>query len=358
MRIAQPVIVRIRCTVRTDVSVDGDQLNIPLINVEKRSICWGGDMKKTAIINFKGGVGKTTLSMHLACYLARDNRVLLIDIDHQSSLSLVILGNALWETQVKSGLTINRMFESFCNRRISPPSSEIVIENPFNKRDPRYDFYENLDFVSAQFELDDTEIDLASTNYGNAALSDWEKRTLLADWLDSIDAGANYDYVLFDCPPATKIVSQNAIACSDSYIVPVIPDELSSRGVTHFQSLVENKVDKKLEYLRSSARVPADKVPENYVSGTELAAIVPYLIKHAGRAASGYTNIHTEQLARLRRRWKAAVTQTVGQNYIAIPEAVNAGWPVWNYWGQNAKPRVKSMMQNLCQELKDRIDAI
>jgi chromosome partitioning protein len=39
-------------------------------------------MKKVSIINFKGGVGKTTLSFHLATHLAREHRVLLIDVDH------------------------------------------------------------------------------------------------------------------------------------------------------------------------------------------------------------------------------------------------------------------------------------
>ncbi|MGO8789217.1 MAG: ParA family protein [Terriglobia bacterium] len=49
-------------------------------------------MRKASVINFKGGVGKTTLSLHLALFLAREQRVLLIDVDHQSSLSIVLLG--------------------------------------------------------------------------------------------------------------------------------------------------------------------------------------------------------------------------------------------------------------------------
>ncbi len=92
------------------------------------------------------------------------------------------------------------------------PGDEIIIHNPIyerhNKQKWYEDIYPNLDFVSAQFELDDTEIDLASTNYGNPMLSEWEKRTLLASWLDKIGAEDKYDYVVFDCPPATKIVSQ------------------------------------------------------------------------------------------------------------------------------------------------------
>lgn len=315
-------------------------------------------MKKISIINFKGGVGKTTLSLHLACHLAETSRVLVVDVDHQSSLSNVILGTSQWDKQVSANHTINRVFESFANRRVPMPGTEIIVKNPFHLKRSWQNFYPNLDIVPAQFELDDTEIDLASTSYGNASLSDWEKRTLIANWLDSINAKSKYDYILFDCPPATKIVSQNALSCSDGYIVPVIPDDLSSRGVSHFRGLVENKVDERLKYLRATARLDDAQVPENYVADTKMAAIAPSIVKVAGRAASGYTNIHTEQLTALRNRWGPLVINRVGENQIGIPEAVNAGWPVWQYWGGNARRAVKTMMTHICQELKIKIDAL
>jgi chromosome partitioning protein len=314
-------------------------------------------MKKVSIINFKGGVGKTTLSLHLATYLATlQQRVLLIDVDHQSSLSIVILGAKLWQTCVNEQRTVNRVFQSFCNRKVVMPKDELIIKNAIGecgKYSNSKELYPTLDFVSAQLELDDTEIDLASTNYGNANLSDWDKRTLLATWLDQIYAQNNYDYVIFDCPPATKIVSQNALAASDKYIIPVIPDELSSRGVTHFRNLVTNKIDSKLAYLQSSAQVPASDVPKNFVPTTSLAGIVPFLVKTSGNARSGLTNIHTEQIAALRRKWGIDVIQTIGMHYIAVPEAIAAGVPIWNH-GSNFK--AKRMMTAICTELKTRID--
>jgi chromosome partitioning protein len=199
---------------------------------------------------------------------------------------------------------------------------------------------------------------LASTFAANPSLSDWEKRTLIASWLDDINAAGDYDYVIFDCPPATKIVSQNALAASHGYIVPVIPDELSSRGVTHFASLVQNKIDAKLNFLKGSAPVPANQIPSNYVGNTKMAAIVPSLVKTSGNAASKMTNIHTTQLAALRRQWGASVIGTVGKHYIAIPEALNAGLPVWNFWGQNARRDIKNMMTSICSDLKIKIDAL
>src|ERR1700742_4623530 len=96
----------------------------------------GRFMRKAAIINFKGGVGKTTLSFHLACHLSKDYRVLLIDVDHQSSLSVVMLQH-LWDAQIKKNNTVNRIFESFCNRKVPMPGKEIIIKNAMHQRSPR-----------------------------------------------------------------------------------------------------------------------------------------------------------------------------------------------------------------------------
>ncbi|MFC5390293.1 AAA family ATPase [Brevundimonas bullata] len=314
-------------------------------------------MKIVSVINFKGGVSKTTLSFHLACHLAKTSRVLLIDVDHQSSLSIVALGSAAWQTRVTAGRTVNRIFESFTNRKVAMPGAEIIVNNPMSSRYPGYSYYSNLSLVPAQFELDDIEIDLASTTMGNATISDWEKRTLLASWLDFIDADNNYDYVVIDCPPATKIVSQNAIACSDGFIVPVIPDELSSRGVTHFLSLVQTKIDGKLKQLKQDGRIDSAATPKSYVADTNLVAIAPSILKTAGRAASGVTNIHTTQLAQLRARRGNQVLDTISTNLIGVPEALNVGLPVWAVKTSNSV-KARPMMTKICTELKIRIDAL
>lgn len=310
--------------------------------------------KKISVINFKGGVGKTTLSFHLACHLPQTSKVLVVDIDHQSSLSITLLDPGRWESTVKEEDTVNRIFRSLASRNVPMPGSEIIFKKSMVYRSGGG--YPNLDIVPSQFELDDTEIDLASTFIGNPTESDWEKRTLLASWLDKISSEGEYDYVIFDCPPATKIVSQNALACSDGYIVPVIPDELSTRGVTHFVNLVNNKIDKRLEYLRNAAQITSP--PKNYRPQTKLAAIAPYLAKSAGAATSGMTSIHTQQIAELRKRWKGSVLNSVGKNYIGVAEAMSLGIPVWDIGTANAREDVCRMMRDICEELKQRIDAL
>jgi hypothetical protein len=97
-------------------------------------------------------------------------------------------------------------------------------------------------------------------------------------------------------------------------------------------------------------------IPRNFVPETKLAGIVPFLVKHSGNARSGITNIHTEQIAALRRTWADAVIDTLGINKIGVPEAVNAGVPVWNYQASNVTNPVEKMMRTICEELKQRID--
>jgi chromosome partitioning protein len=310
---------------------------------------------KVSIINFKGGVGKSTLTFHLAAYLAKTSRVLVVDVDHQSSLSIVMMGSALWEQAAQERKTSNSIFASFCNRKIALPGFEIVVKNVLHKRDPRQDFYPNLDLVPAQFELDDTEIEMASTTMGSAMLSEWHKRTLMAEWLDNIDADDLYDYILFDCPPATKLVSQNALAASDYFVIPVIPDVMSSRGVTHFRHLVTQKLDTRLEFLRTGASIPDMDVPKNYSPTTKMAAIVPFMAKVAGNASSGLTNIHTEQLIALRKKWGSDMIKTVIKHMTGVAEAVDAGWPVWNAYETPNISKVIPMMEKACAEIADRI---
>ena len=69
--------------------------------------------KRISVINFKGGVGKTTLAFHLATGLARyhdGRKVLLIDMDHQSSLSIICLGANQWGKAVQDKQTIDEVF--------------------------------------------------------------------------------------------------------------------------------------------------------------------------------------------------------------------------------------------------------
>lgn len=213
--------------------------------------------KRISVINFKGGVGKTTLAFHLACGLERyhHSRVLLIDIDHQSSLSILCLGPEGWEQRVDAGLTVDSIFQHFTVPGKPLPGREILHEKAMSR--PWLSDYENsfryprLDIVPATLRLDETEIALTSAQFGDAISSEWRKRTLLCEWLESTGLDATYDYIVVDCPPATKIVTQNAIALSHGYVIPVVPEAVMERGAPHLQQLISKGIAQALRTSQS-----------------------------------------------------------------------------------------------------------
>ena len=158
--------------------------------------------KRISIINFKGGVGKTTLAFQFATGLVRFHkpcRVLLIDMDHQSSLSIVCLDAVEWEKAVADKKTTTEIIKPFISRS-KMPGREIIIQDPLSNKD-----YERMDLVPASLQLDDAEIELTASHHGNAIQSEWDKRTLVCRWIEETGVNDEYDYIIFDCPPATKI---------------------------------------------------------------------------------------------------------------------------------------------------------
>lgn len=308
--------------------------------------------KRASVINFKGGVGKTTLALHLGCYLTKFHKpgckVLMVDVDHQSSLSIVMMGPKAWEARCLTGDTVNRVFASYTTQGAQMPADEVIVSQPLGAK------YPTLDLVPGQLELDDTEIDLAATTIGSAILSEWAKRTLLAKWLDQDGIDDEYDYVIFDCPPATKIVSQNAIAASHAYIIPVIPDAISTRGVTHFKNLVSNRIDTKMKAF--AAGVSAAQTPSTYVPDTSLGGIVISGAQRAG-SKSGYTNDHTTQMHALRARLKGEVLKPIIRRATGVSESLGAGRPVFdatdnvNVTGQ----KLPEMFKTVCADLVTRM---
>lgn len=312
--------------------------------------------KRLAVVNFKGGVGKTTLALHIGCYLATRSsppaRVLLVDVDHQSSLSIVALNPDPWEQACNAGTTIDRVFATYIQPGVALPGQEVIVPTPFGST------YPTINIVPSRFELDDTEIQLAATNLGTGFVSEWRKRTLLCRWLYESGADEAYDYVVLDCPPATKIVSQNAIAASHAYVVPVIPDAMSTRGVTHFVNLVSARIDALLKDYANAPGLPKREIPPTYVPDTLLAGIVISMAQTHGPSSTGYLNEHWNNMAALRRQWGGAVLQHVVERATGVAESLGAGWPVYD---QTDNPNVynralPNMFRGVCEELiQDRL---
>ena len=308
--------------------------------------------KRVSVINFKGGVGKTTLAFHLAAGLARFHsaRVLLVDMDHQSSLSIVCLGTDRWQGVAESDETVTGMFRNFLGSEL--PGTEIVHRANFGEH---RSYNRLVDIVPANLDLDDTEIDLTSSHQGNAIQSEWNKRTLVCRWLEETGLDANYDYIVFDCAPATKIVSQNAIAASHGYIVPIVPEAVMERGAPHLYNMIRSGIDRKLQALAEMG----ERRP-TFVSDTALVGLVVTRIQVAGRSESGYTNDHTQHLRSLERRWGERLIEPYVKQGAGVGEAMTDRVPVYDRRGtQNVGRReIDRQFRALTANLKARMDEL
>ncbi|MEA3036494.1 MAG: chromosome partitioning protein [Sphingomonadales bacterium] len=309
--------------------------------------------KRISVINFKGGVGKTTLSFQLATGLVRYHspaRVLVVDMDHQSSLSIVCLGPQAWNAAVSGNRTVNEVFKPFIGQSQHMPGLEIISSTQLSPRN-----YSNLSVVPASLQLDDIEIELTASHHGNAIQSEWNKRTLMCRWLEESGVDEEFDYIIFDCPPATKIVSQNAIAASHGYIIPVIPEAVMERGAPHLFEMVRTGIDTRLKALASLGTPRPMHVPD-----TALVGVAITRIKTHGPAASGFTDDHTQHLASLQRYWRNHLVRPYIEDGTGVSQTLAEGVPVYDRGSsQNVGGRgFDRMYEQLTAALKTRIDAL
>lgn len=70
--------------------------------------------------------------------------------------------------------------------------------------------------------------------------------TILAKFFKDTALDKKYDFIIFDCPPANNIITQNALIVSDYYLIPSIMDEMSSCGISHLYSLINQTIFKNI----------------------------------------------------------------------------------------------------------------
>lgn len=312
--------------------------------------------KRLSFINFKGGVGKTTLAFQVGCYMAsQEKRTLLCDVDHQSSLSITCLGGNGWSEAVRNNKTIDQIFKSLSDSSLMP--SRDIIHHPTGSLGRKY---RNLDVVPSALSLDETEIELTSTNLGSPIDSEWNKRTLLCEWLQRNSIDEMYDYIIFDCPPATKVVTQNALAASHAFVVPTIPDSVSVRGTPHLTNQMMNKIEKKFSELSTFRGSTGRPIVTTFVPHRVFLGIVTSRAKRAG-GSSGYTNDATSNMASLRSRYQATdFIKPIIKEGVGVSESMTAGLPVYDYRDtQNiGSQRFPQTFTEISKEIIARLNAI
>jgi len=155
----------------------------------------------TAVVNQKGGVGKTTTTFNLAVGLHRlGRRVLMVDLDPQASLS------------ASAGIPVAHLktsvYQALLDDSVDPLS---VIRETLS----------GADILPATIDLAAAEVELVSVTL---------RELVLRDVLEKLRP--RYDQILIDCPPSLGLLTINALAAADQVLIPLECEYLATRGLT------------------------------------------------------------------------------------------------------------------------------
>lgn len=215
-----------------------------------------------SVINYKGGVAKTTSAFNIASGINffTDKKVLLIDLDPQCSLTNICLKayqrkinkSFSFKEDLKFEQTINFVIREYLQTHKLNIPAKIDLDKLVFKR-----FYlgnENkdyeMDFIAAtMFDntdktylkgLDDLEIEMAMNHIGRETRLN--NLSLFPRFFNDTGLINKYDFIIFDCPPANNLITQNALIVSDYYLIPTIMDDMSTNGISHLDSLIQNSI--------------------------------------------------------------------------------------------------------------------
>jgi chromosome partitioning protein len=186
--------------------------------------------KCVAVINMKGGVGKTTLSFNLSLYLAEllNKKVLLIDLDPQANATIVSTDPEKYSRHLREKKTVADLFVS-ASKSVGPvkmrPAAKIKIS------DFIYDVYSKNG--GGHFHLVPSELMLSSVLRG-VSLGPYDLEPLVNQQVLN-----TYDYVIIDCAPTYSALTTVALNSTKSVLIPMIADSFGAHGTKLMKQVLE-----------------------------------------------------------------------------------------------------------------------
>lgn len=253
-------------------------MNLSLRNERLKDVIKSVMATTLAILNNKGGVGKTTTAVNLAAGLAANGRrVLLVDLDSQgsASLSLGVPRTAL-EPSVARALLRKELVQS-------------VI---------RQTSVEGLDLLTGSIELANADLVLAEIKGREDRLRVCLKPVL-----------ATYEFVVVDCPPSLALLPINALVAADAFLVPVTPHYLSLEGLVGLLDAVE-------------------RVKDGIGVKTKMLGLLLTMVDYR-------TRVMGEIVQMIRKQYKGQVFKTEIRGSVRLAEAPSFGKTIFEYAGRS-----------------------
>ncbi len=265
-----------------------------------------------SVINYKGGVGKTTITANLGAELAaRGERVLLIDLDPQASLTFSFYSVPEWERELAEERTMRQWFQRYLEDGRADRLDRYVVAPPGVNRVVRGE----LHLLAAHLGLIEVDLDLAfrlgGSEFQASSPAYVPVHRLLADALAG-PGFAGYDVVLVDCAPNFGMVTRIAMVASDHVLIPARPDYLSTLGIDYLRVRL-SRLAAEYEEVAGAPVTP------------ELLGVVHTMIQHTG---TGILIAQRESMERLARIEIPFFRQTIRDNKTAVTQAGDRQLPM------------------------------
>ncbi len=236
-----------------------------------------------AVLNQKGGVGKTTTAINLAAYLAKaGHSVLLADIDPQGNST-----SGLGQNKLELSSTLYDVLFS----RTGADKATVKINN-------------KLDLLPANADLAGAEVELVNLDGRELKLRE-------------VLAGLDYNYIIIDCPPSLGLLTINALAASGSVLIPVQAEYYALEGLSQLLSVVQQvrtALNPDLDILgvlitlydsRNSLSGQVKKELEDYFGAKLFNTVVPRNVRLAEAPSFGRTIAEHDKWSKGARAYKA-----------------------------------------------------